>query len=86
MNATTKFAGFTLGLAAVFGIALGVGALVGPEPDETAGPAGHGEHSAAAPAGALPGGLLVTDQGYTLALDTTVVKSAAQTPVSFRIL
>ncbi|WP_181700217.1 hypothetical protein [Nocardia sp. GTS18] len=84
MNATGKFAGFTLGLAAVFGIALGVGALVGPEPTQA--PAGHGEHAAAAPAGDLPGGLLVTDQGYTLALDTTVVKSAAQTPVSFRIL
>ena len=32
MNATGKFAGFALGLAAVFGIALAVGALVGPEP------------------------------------------------------
>ncbi|KAF0849641.1 hypothetical protein [Nocardia caishijiensis] len=84
MNATGKFAGFTLGLAAVFGIALGVGALIGPEPAQA--PTGHGEHSVAAPAGDLPGGLLVTDQGYTLALDTTVVKSAAQTPVSFRIL
>ncbi|MGW5435967.1 hypothetical protein [Nocardia asteroides] len=84
MNATGKFAGFTLGLAAVFGIALATGALVGPEPSE---PAGHGEHeTAAAPSTDLPGGLLVTDQGYTLALDKPNTTTAASAPVSFRIL
>lgn len=84
MNATGKFAGFTLGLAAVFGIALAAGALVGPEPSE---PAGHGEHeTAAAPSADLPGGLLVTDQGYTLALDKPNTTTAASAPVSFRIL
>ncbi|MFD4443233.1 hypothetical protein ACFWPK_26000 [Nocardia sp. NPDC058519] len=84
MNATGKFAGFTLGLAAVFGIALAAGALVGPEPSE---PAGHGEHStAAAPSAELPGGLLVTDQGYTLALDKTNTTTAAQSQIAFRIL
>ncbi|WP_446223807.1 hypothetical protein ACTWPB_00585 [Nocardia sp. IBHARD005] len=84
MNATGKFAGFTLGLAAVFGIALAAGALVGPEPSE---PAGHGEHStAAAPSADLPGGLLVTDQGYTLALDETNTTTAAPSQIAFRIL
>ncbi|MFI5500428.1 hypothetical protein ACIA5E_15295 [Nocardia asteroides] len=84
MNATGKFAGFTLGLAAVFGIALAAGALVGPEPSE---PAGHGEHETAAASSAdLPGGLLVTDQGYTLALDQPNTTTAASAPVSFRIL
>lgn len=84
MNATGKFAGFTLGLAAVFGIALAAGALVGPEPAE---PAGHGEHStAAAPSADLPGGLLASDQGYTLAIDKPSTTTAAQAPVSFRIL
>ncbi|QTJ67061.1 hypothetical protein HYG77_16695 [Rhodococcus sp. ZPP] len=34
MNATGKFAGFTLGLVAVFAAATGVGALVGPDIDE----------------------------------------------------
>ncbi|WP_280451123.1 hypothetical protein [Nocardia cyriacigeorgica] len=59
MNTTTKFAGFALGLAAVFGIALGVGAAVGPEPSE---PAGHDAHAArnppppGSPAAAPPGG------------------------------
>ncbi|MGW6424274.1 hypothetical protein ACWF82_16495 [Nocardia sp. NPDC055053] len=83
MNATGKFAGFTLGLAAVFGIALAAGALVGPEPSE---PAGHGEHASAAPSTDLPGGLLVTDQGYTLALDKPNTTTAARTPIAFRIL
>ncbi|MFI8971339.1 hypothetical protein ACIGO9_00525 [Nocardia asteroides] len=83
MNATGKFAGFTLGLAAVFGIALAAGALVGPEPSE---PAGHGEHETAAASADLPGGLLVTDQGYTLALDQPNTTTAASAPVSFRIL
>jgi hypothetical protein len=84
MNATGKFAGFTLGLAAVFGIALAAGALVGPEPAE---PAGHDEHStAAAPSADLPGGLLATDQGYTLALDKPNTTTAPQSPTSFRIL
>lgn len=84
MNATGKFAGFTLGLAAVFGIALAAGSLIGPEPSE---PAGHGEHStAAAPSADLPGGLMVTDQGYTLALDKPNTTTSAQTPIAFRIL
>ncbi|MFC4376621.1 hypothetical protein ACFO5K_21225 [Nocardia halotolerans] len=83
MNATGKFAGFTLGLAAVFGIALTVGALAGPEPTE---PAGHGEHAAAAPSTELPGGLLVTDQGYTLDLDQPNTETATRQAISFRIL
>ncbi|WP_405149179.1 hypothetical protein OG308_04500 [Nocardia salmonicida] len=84
MNATGKFAGFALGLVAVFGIALAVGALVGPEPSE---PTGHVEHAtAAAPSADLPGGLLATDQGYTLALDKPDTTTAPQSPTSFRIL
>ncbi|MEV0029226.1 hypothetical protein [Nocardia sp. NPDC050793] len=87
MNATTKFAGFTLGLAAVFGIALATGAALGPEPTDTpahdspaTGPAtGSG-------AGELPGGLLVTSGGYTLSLDTPQTTAAPNTPLRFRIL
>ncbi|TCK00904.1 hypothetical protein [Nocardia alba] len=83
MNATGKFAGFVLGLAAVFGIALTVGAVVGPEPSESA---GHDEHSTGAAASEFPGGLLATDQGYTLALDKPNTTTAPQSPTSFRIL
>ncbi|MFC9893140.1 hypothetical protein ACFVMC_05560 [Nocardia sp. NPDC127579] len=86
MNTTAKFAGFTVGLAAVFGVALGAGALLGPEP---ATPDSHdtGAHGAPAPAAdTLPGGLLVTESGYTLALNSPQAPAAADTPVRFQIL
>ncbi|CCF60937.1 hypothetical protein [Nocardia cyriacigeorgica] len=89
MNTTTKFAGFALGLAAVFGIALGVGATVGPEPSE---PAGHDTHAAGsgstAGSGAadLPGGLVATEAGYTLALDNATTTTSAEAQLRFRIL
>ncbi|MEV6274671.1 hypothetical protein [Nocardia sp. NPDC051832] len=85
MNTTTKFAGFTLGLAAVFGIAIGAGALLGPEP---ATPETHdaNAHGAPAPGADLPGGLMVTESGYTLRLDSPQAPAAANTPVRFRIL
>ncbi|MEU2611849.1 hypothetical protein ABZ570_09740 [Micromonospora sp. NPDC007271] len=73
MNTATKLSGFTLGLAAVFGAAYGVGHLSGPvtpaaETRHDATEPGHtdGDHAAAA-TDHLPGGLLVSDRGYTLA-------------------
>ncbi|GIJ08150.1 hypothetical protein ACFFMR_30610 [Micromonospora andamanensis] len=78
MNTATKLSGFALGLAAVFGAAYGVGQLTGPVTvvatehdsdgvghggDVRDEEAGHGEGTAA---GHLPGGLLVSDRGYTL--------------------
>ncbi|MEV2236768.1 hypothetical protein [Micromonospora sp. NPDC049891] len=78
MNTATKLSGFALGLAAVFGAAYGVGQLTGPVNVVTTGHdsegAGHGGdvrdgndagHDEGA-AGQLPGGLLVSDRGYTL--------------------
>ncbi|WP_200213703.1 hypothetical protein [Micromonospora coerulea] len=73
MNTATKLSGFALGLAAVFGAAYGVGQVAGPvapaaearhDPADT----GHGGHDAdpGATAEHLPGGLLVSDRGYTL--------------------
>ncbi|TSD93786.1 hypothetical protein FOS14_22270 [Skermania sp. ID1734] len=35
MNAATKIAGFALGLAVIFGVAVGVGATLGPHGNET---------------------------------------------------
>lgn len=89
MNTTTKFAGFALGLAAVFGIALGVGAAVGPEPSE---PAGHDAHAAGSAttggsgSAQLPGGLVATEAGYTLALDNATTTTSADAKLRFRIL
>ncbi|GGK55409.1 hypothetical protein [Nocardia camponoti] len=83
MNATTKFAGFAIGLAAVFGVAIGVGKLVGPVDDTK--PAGHGDHTAAKTTD-LPGGLLSTDRGYSIAIAQPDVPASAQSTVAFRIL
>src|SRR5690348_4269029 len=74
MNTATKLSGFALGLVAVLGAAYGVGLVTGPvTPAESGHPsAGHPEGGGGhedAPGGAgghLPGGLLVSDQGYTL--------------------
>jgi hypothetical protein len=75
MNTAIKLSGFALGLAAVFGSAYGVGRLADPAaPVADAshdGSADHGDGADAgghdpATAGHLPGGLLVSDRGYTL--------------------
>lgn len=83
VNTSTKFAGFGLGVAAVFGIALGIGALVGPEPAE---PDGHGGHGTPDAAAGIPAGLMATENGYTLRLDTDRVTAAPDATVRFRIL
>ncbi|WP_454194490.1 hypothetical protein [Nocardia sp. Marseille-Q1738] len=90
MNTSTKFGGFALGLAAVFGIAVATGAVIGPDPAE---PAAHnsGTHDRPAEQGeahseALPGGMMTTERGYTLRLDTTQAAPAPNVPLRFRIL
>jgi hypothetical protein len=92
MNVPLKLAGFALGLVAVFGAAAGVGSAVGPVvPPPTEAP-GHGMaaggHDEPMDDGAdhLPAGLMVTDGGYTLALDDGTLPASAATPTSFRIL
>ncbi|WP_280427067.1 hypothetical protein [Nocardia brasiliensis] len=82
MNMSTKFAGFALGLAAVFGIALATGAAFGPDDD-----AADSTHEAGpAPADQAPGGMMSTESGYTLRLDTPITTAAQSVPLRFRIL
>lgn len=80
MNTATKLGAFALGLVVVFGGAYGAGQLVGPgatvepAPDNGSGghSAGHDAPAAPDPAGDIrPGGLLVSDRGYTLTPVTT---------------
>jgi hypothetical protein len=98
MNTPAKLAGFALGLAAVFGAALGLGSAVGPgtaTSDTTAAPP-HGAETAhrsadgpaeAEPAGTeRPAGLQVSGDDYTLDLADDAVPAGDVTRVYFRVL
>lgn len=98
MSTATRLAAFVVGLAVVFAAALGAGRAFGP--DEVEEPAAHdthaeeethtedghteGGHTAAAPA-AVPGGLMVSQDGYTLALDAAAAEAGPAQAVSFRV-
>jgi hypothetical protein len=98
MNTATKVAGFGVGLAAVFAITLGIGNAVGsvaePPPthdaehdggEETGHGGGH-EGTAADAAASLPGGLMVSQDGYTLDLADEQVRPASDVGVAFTII
>lgn len=73
MNTATKLSGFALGLTVVFGAAYGVGQVadpVAPAAESRHDTAGHDDAShddtGSEAARQTPGGLLVSDRGYTL--------------------
>ncbi|HEY5878820.1 MAG TPA: hypothetical protein VIU11_07910 [Nakamurella sp.] len=95
MNTALKIGGYTLGLLAVFGAAVGIGAAVTPTSATAATsgvlPEDRGDMSAmssapAAGAAALPGGLMVSQDGYTLRLADRTAPAGARTPLRFQIL
>lgn len=92
MNTPTKVAGFVTALAAVFALTLGVGNAVGPdvEPATAVAHVTHGaeESETAAPVadGAdFPGGLMVSQDGYTLTLAEPDAAVGDDVPVVFTI-
>ncbi|TQC49931.1 hypothetical protein EEB14_07275 [Rhodococcus sp. WS4] len=94
MNATGKFAGFTVGLVVIFGTALALGSVAGPDVAEPAahtaeddghGTAGHDTASHDDIADATPGGLTPTADGYTLELASDQVTAGPAVPLQFRI-
>jgi len=101
MNTPATVAAFVVGLAGVFGATYGVGNAVGPVGDPPAAhtegehvdgnapkPGAHGGHDAAAqPANAseIPGGLLVSQDGYTLDLHTESAQSGKSRLVEFTV-
>ena len=95
MNTPAKVAAFSLGLAAVFGASVGVGAAVGPVDAEPAaeehpdgGHAGETAHGGEAHPGAAEvpvGGLTVSGSGHTLDLLTDVLPAGTPT-LAFRVL
>jgi len=95
MNTALRIGGYTLGLLAVFGGALGIGAAVTPTATSAATssptPGDHTDMAAmtaapAAGAATLPGGLMVSQDGYTLRLADRAVPAGPQTPLRFQIL
>ncbi|MGW5388215.1 hypothetical protein [Nocardia sp. NPDC003963] len=82
MNTPTKFAGFALGLVALFGVALGAGALAGTDEGEPR----HHEAAADEPvATGEPGGLTSSAGGYTLVLADPIVTAGPEATLRFRI-
>ena len=94
MDTPARIGGFVVGLAAVFAAAAGIGALVGPVGSAGAAEsAAHGGHTgtttdAADPATAtdVPGGLMVSEGGYTLELSSTELAAGPAVPVTFQVL
>ncbi|MBG0823301.1 hypothetical protein HS048_21455 [Planomonospora sp. ID91781] len=94
MNTPAKLGAYVLGLAVVFGGALGVGSAVGAADTPPTAPSHtvHGASSAApsrsataaAPA-SLPGGLQMSDSGYTLTPDTTTITPGEATDFRFTV-
>ncbi|MFE9779294.1 hypothetical protein ACFYPA_14165 [Streptomyces sp. NPDC005775] len=101
MNSALKITAFTAGLATVFGASYGIGHATddtSPKPS-TAAHAGHASTAppsvAASPgdgdgatggAGHLPGGLQISERGYTLSLGDSYVTAGAPVDLRFRIL
>jgi len=84
VNAPQKVAGFILGLAALFAVAFGVGATLGP--DNAAGASGHPQsHTESAAVAEHPAGLSASEDGYTLELAQPRVDAGNQVPLRFRI-
>jgi hypothetical protein len=98
MNAATKLGGFAVGLAVVFAASLGAGRLSGPvdtavEPAKSGGPhGGHqgGDGPASAPsrppvAADVPGGLQISQGGYTLVPQKIELDPGVRTDFRFSI-
>lgn len=96
MSTPVKVAGFLAALAAVFGIALAAGAAVGPFDDDVT--SAHGDDHAAesahadgddaaetAAAADVPGGIMVSQDGYSLDLDAVRARPGDDREVSFVI-
>lgn len=92
MNNALRITAFAAALAATFGTAYGVGRSVGPlvaaedRPAQQHGGHGGGEEGGAKPAADhAPGGLQVSEGGYTLDLATPTVRAGARTEIRFAV-
>jgi len=88
MSVTVKLVGFLVALAVIFGGAVGIGRAVGPINSSPA--ADHGDMEGMdgmdmSEPGAIPKGLMVSQNGYSFRLDQAVVSPGTAAPVSFTI-
>jgi hypothetical protein len=88
MNTPVKVVGFLVALAAVFGIAVGIGKAVGPFGDpEPSHDAGHqADASSASSDTDIPGGLMVSQNGYTFSLAEKQAEAGRDVPIAFTIV
>lgn len=89
MNTPARLAFFAAGLAVVFGVSTAVGSAVGPRDLAVAGheDAGRG-HDAHGATGhdAVPAGLQISQDGFSLALDAATATAGPDRPLTFRIV
>lgn len=90
MSTPVKLVGFLAAVAAIFGIALVVGRVIGPVGDEPMNEMDHGkqDESATTPAdpSRIPGGLMVSQSSYTLSMSDSQAEAGKGRPVRFRII
>jgi hypothetical protein len=94
VKTSLKLGGFIAALAAVLAVAFGVGNATGPvgqtaqatnhSGDDMTADAGHGQAGHGGTATEQPGGLMNSEHGYTLDLDSTIL-AAGRAPVKFRV-
>ncbi|MFI6324722.1 hypothetical protein ACIBG8_44865 [Nonomuraea sp. NPDC050556] len=87
MNTAAKLGAYALGLAVVFGGTLGLGRAVGSEIPAAQAPAAHGEAHETQPVAKsdTPGGLQVSENGYTLNPLTSAIKPGQPTDFQFTV-
>lgn len=94
MNTPTKVAAFVTGLAVVFALALGAGHRWGTETEPASATPAHDTRAANEPdamqpaadgAAGTPGGLMISQDGYTLALAEAATAGGDDVPVRFTI-
>jgi hypothetical protein len=92
LSGPVRVAAFLAGLAVVFAAALGIGNAVGPvaeEPvthdDEHAADASDEQAGEATPTADIPGGLMVSQNGYTFRLADTRASAGDNVPIAFTI-
>lgn len=85
MSTTAKVAGFIVALAAAFGLAFGAGQWFGPDVESEKSASHEAGPNEATASEEAPGGLMISQDGYTLALDHSDTNPGKNVPIQFTI-